>query len=352
VRLASFHFVRYVEDDAPLASARRNHHPMKDEPGMLKTQKFLSYFEDLQRRERVEADADGRARLQAQLALAERAAFIPFDGVAHHYYEYGARGGVPVILLHGWDCSSYWFYRLAPILAENGFHVVAFDFRGHGFSESDPQERYSIPQFARDALALADAVGFAQFHLVSFSLGAAVALATAHLAPERVVGNVMMNFGDFEYDAFKERILPKLLDTIFRGLRWIKWWVPAYFYVWLTLCKRNVSILDVEIGISGLRSCDPRAALLAVTDIASEERVAQLRDASATLQSPTLVIVGDADPVIPFSESLRLAERIPQATMHILERTGHLVLFERADDINVLIADTLRGFATNGAVAR
>ncbi len=279
--------------------------PSKDEPGMLKTQKFLSYFEDLQGRARVEADADVRARLQAQLALAERAAFISFDGVAHHYYEYGARGGVPVVLLHGWDCSSYWFYRLAPILAENGFHVVAFDFRG-----------------------------------------------TAQLAPERVVGNVMMNFGDFEYDAFKERILPKLLDTIFRGLRWIKWWVPAYFYVWLTLCKRNVSILDVEIGISGLRSCDPRAALLAVTDIASEERVAQLRDASAALQSPTLVIVGDADPVIPFSESLRLAERIPQATMHILERTGHLVLFERADDINVLIADTLRGFATNGAVAR
>lgn len=56
---------------------------------------------------------------------------------------------------------------------------------------------------------------------------------------------------------------------------------------------------------------------------------------------PTLVITGEFDPVVPFADSLRLAQTIPVARLHILLRTGHLVLFERPDDIERLTAEWL-----------
>ena len=81
---------------------------------------------------------------------------------------------------------------LAADLAGRGNRVVTFDFLGHGDSDR-PQEmgRYSMPEFARQAVALLDHLELEQAVVGGTSLGANVTLEVAALAPERVRGMVI-----------------------------------------------------------------------------------------------------------------------------------------------------------------
>ncbi len=300
------------------------------------TEKFRRHLAELARREQRETQPPQPEVFAVMRAFADRARFVSVQGVLHHVYEYGPANGRPVLLLHGWDCSSYWFYRLAPILGEHGFRVVAFDFRGHGFSASAADNRYDLLTLAQDTLMLADALGMPQFDLVSFSLGSAVALLIGAQAPERVSRQVIMNFGLFRYGALQARLLPVVLKTIFDTLRRIPSKTFVYRYVSATLCQREVTWCDVEMAFTSLVHCDSHAAFLAVTDLVQPERVTQIQRAAAT-GAPTLVITGEFDPVVPFADSERLAQLLPTAHLHSLLRTGHLVLFERPDEIERLV---------------
>lgn len=273
--------------------------------------------------------------------FAARAKFVKVDGIVHHYLEFGETTAPVVMLLHGWDCSSYWFHRIGPQLARAGYRAIAFDFRGHGFSESDPKERYDIPRLASEVLAVADALNINRFHVASFSLGSAVAIFVSHLAPDRVRGQVVMNFGLFGYGALKERVLPRLLNTVFNGLRRIPSATAVYRYISVAMCQRELDPLDITMGLTALHNCDPRAAFLAVSDLVTPERTDHLAAAAAGIHAPFLSIVGEFDPIIPFAESHRLAAHTPKGEMHILERTGHLVLFERPDEIEKIIVRRL-----------
>lgn len=305
------------------------------------TEKYHRHLDLLACRRRVANTPEEFLELEYFDRFAARAKFVKVDGITHHYLEFGEPGAPVVMLLHGWDCSSYWFHRLGPQLARAGYRAIAFDFRGHGFSESDPKERYDIPRLASEALAVADALNINRFHVASFSLGAAVAIFVSHLAPERVRGQVVMNFGLFGYGALKERLLPNLLNTVFNGLRRVPSATMIYRYISVAMCQRDLDPLDIAMGLTALRNCDPRAAYLAVSDLVTAERTDHLVAAAAGIHAPFLSVVGEFDPIIPFAESHRLAARAPKGEMHILERTGHLVLFERPDEIERIIVGRL-----------
>ena len=64
--------------------------------------------------------------------------FVKANGVEHHYLEWGASDGAPLILLHGIGlCAQVWS-RTGRELSED-YHVLAFDLRGHGDSEKPGQ---------------------------------------------------------------------------------------------------------------------------------------------------------------------------------------------------------------------
>ena len=60
------------------------------------------------------------------------------------------------------------------------------------------------------------------------------------------------------------------------------------------------------------------------------------------ITAPTLVLSGANDPVVPPVNARILAARIPNATVHVVPDTGHLLLMERAPQCAALIAEFLR----------
>jgi pimeloyl-ACP methyl ester carboxylesterase len=60
----------------------------------------------------------------------------------------------------------------------------------------------------------------------------------------------------------------------------------------------------------------------------------------------TLVISGDDDPLIPVANAKMLAERIPQARLEIIERSGHLFLWDEAERLGERIRRFLNAAPT------
>lgn len=113
-------------------------------------------------------------------------------GIRVHVAEAGPEDGPPVVLLHGWP-QHWWCWRgVIPVLADAGFHVIAPDLRGHGWSDA-PAEGYDKEQFASDALALLDAMGIERTAFVGHDWGGWTGQLVALRAPARIERLVLCN---------------------------------------------------------------------------------------------------------------------------------------------------------------
>jgi 3-oxoadipate enol-lactonase len=98
--------------------------------------------------------------------------------------------GTAVLLLHGLGGSADdWRLQRAEFAAR--YRVVIPDLRGYGASER--REPFTIPQHARDMVALLAALGIRRAHVVGLSMGGAIAIELAYRSPATVAALVLAN---------------------------------------------------------------------------------------------------------------------------------------------------------------
>jgi pimeloyl-ACP methyl ester carboxylesterase len=126
----------------------------------------------------AQASRSGLVRISAN-GMTFRARIAGFDSIPDK---------PTVILLHGFPVTSAMWIELIEPLARAGFQVVAFDQRGYS-PEARPAnlDAYDVDKLTDDVMAVADAVGASQFHLVGHDWGAAVGWSTVLTYPERVL---------------------------------------------------------------------------------------------------------------------------------------------------------------------
>ncbi|GHO48435.1 alpha/beta fold hydrolase [Ktedonospora formicarum] len=117
---------------------------------------------------------------------------IACDDVNLHYVEWGQEG-TPIVFLHGLTANAMCFQSFADVLAPS-YRVIAYDLRGRGDSDK-PSTGYSVPQHARDLLALLDALQLDRPIIVGHSLGALIALYFAAHYPEKLSKLVLIDAG-------------------------------------------------------------------------------------------------------------------------------------------------------------
>ncbi len=94
------------------------------------------------------------------------------DGAKIYYEDQGS--GQPILLVHGWTCSSKFWQKNAPQLA-TGYRVITIDLRGHGNS-SKILSGHTIGQYARDVREVIERLGLKNVVLAGWSLGGPVVL--------------------------------------------------------------------------------------------------------------------------------------------------------------------------------
>lgn len=115
------------------------------------------------------------------------------NGLQHHVLRWDG-GGERIVLMHGFlDLAWSWKWVAEP-LAEAGFDVIAFDFRGHGESEWIGAGGYyyfwdyllDLDELLQKLPAARQGAG-GRVHLVGHSMGGIVASLYAALRPERLL---------------------------------------------------------------------------------------------------------------------------------------------------------------------
>ena len=119
------------------------------------------------------------------------------DGIRIVYRDEGH--GEPILLIHGFasNTATNWADpRWISLLLESGRRVIAFDNRGHGFSEKlyDPS-LYGAPSMAEDARRLLDHLGIERADVLGYSMGARIAAFLVLRHPERVRSVILGGLG-------------------------------------------------------------------------------------------------------------------------------------------------------------
>lgn len=121
------------------------------------------------------------------------------DGHNVFYREAGNRKNPTILLLHGFPTSSHMFRTLIPLLAD-GYHVIAPDLMGFGFSDipSRNQFKYTFENLAAMVEKFTKVVKLKQYALYIFDYGAPVGLRLALKHPEQVTAIISQNGNAYE----------------------------------------------------------------------------------------------------------------------------------------------------------
>lgn len=119
--------------------------------------------------------------------LTERLTSYTRAGLEFDVVDSGPLDGPIVVLLHGFPQRAGSWDAVRARLNDEGLRTLAPDQRGYSPGARPPRRRdYTIGQLVADVLALFDAAGAEQVHLVGHDWGANVAWSVASVRPDRI----------------------------------------------------------------------------------------------------------------------------------------------------------------------
>jgi pimeloyl-ACP methyl ester carboxylesterase len=225
-----------------------------------------------------------------------------------------------VLLLCGIGAKRQGWYRQLPVLGER-FRCLALDYRDVG--DSDPAAGpYGIRDVAGDALALAGELGVERASLVGISMGGFIALEMTLARPafvERLV-LVVTSAGGPAHVSTSPEVMRALLpgdETVEsgEGARRVCSLVAGPGFA-----ERDPEAIDEFVEIARHRPMHVDAYLRQLAACRAHDVAARLGE----IDVPTLVIHGDADPLVPIANGRFLAEHIAGAQLIVYEGVGHI----------------------------
>lgn len=260
-----------------------------------------------------------------------RARELVLGGEGVRVVEAGDAGGDPVLLLHGWGASAYNFRWLLPLLAGEGFHAIAPDLRGHGWSAKPlAPDAYRADAMVEWVRALLDALGVGRALVVGQSLGGAIALDSARALPDRVRAAVLLAPIGFA------PIGRVTLARAFGVARWPAPRTPRWLVSWILDRiygdRRRWSERDVDEYWLPLRARETRAAML--------QLVAEF-DFTPRVPGPVPRLVirfGERDRLIPWAAAANRARDWPGADVSVIPGAAHVPAEEAPEEVAAAIA--------------
>ena len=263
--------------------------------------------------------------MHLQVHLKSRATRLS-TGLTLQYVEQGQRSGVPVLLLHAYVDSWRSFERVLEHLPDT-IHAFAPSQRGHGDSERPPTG-YAAADLVADLAAFMDAVELDAAVLVGSSSAADTVRRFAVEHPDRTLGLVLVGtFSTFPADAPAVRELGEEISALTDPIDpdFIREFVagtggdavPPDFRETMVAESGKVPAHVWREMFDGLLTAPPIAG---------------------TIDAPTLILWGDADPICSRAEQQALLDAIPLAELVTYPGAGHGVHWEQPERVAADIA--------------
>jgi pimeloyl-ACP methyl ester carboxylesterase len=267
---------------------------------------------------------------------------IPFDGAVIRGEADGF--GYPVVFLHSGVTDRRMWAEQMQLLAEEGYHVISYDRRGHGETTTQDVAFNHLV----DLEALLDRLSIHAAIFVGSSMGGGLAIDFALEHPERTIALVLMGTAvtgaeGYEVDEEVEQLEEAYEYARERGNIGTANRIQAHQW------------LDGPYGEAGRVTGNARELFLAMNEIrlnhpelTQEERPEPAFGNVHTINAPTLLVVGELDcsDIIAIHEDL--SEEIENSFAVVLEETAHFPNLERPDLFNPILAEFLEAVTGQG----
>ena len=258
------------------------------------------------------------------------------DGIRIRYAARGPESEVPVVLLHGFGGDlGNWLFNI-DALAE-AFRVLALDLPGHGQSsvqlplglrsDDDPPES-ALSVLSAFVARWLDAIGVERAHFAGHSMGAAIAAQLALDAPERVASLALIcpaGLGESINTDYTEGF------TAAESRRELKPIIEQLFHHPELVTRSLLEDLLKYKRIDGVPQLLQRLGS-ALFHKGKQRETPGLKLADAAL--PLLVIWGESDRIVPAAQA---ANAPKHAQVEIIKGAGHMVMLEKASEVNALL---------------
>jgi pimeloyl-ACP methyl ester carboxylesterase len=257
------------------------------------------------------------------------------------YYEIHG-SGAPLVLISGLGYNQWQWHKMVPGLAEH-FQVITFDNRGVGQTDA-PAGPYSAALLAADTVGLLRELGLPKAHVMGHSMGGFIAQEMALSYPEMVDKLILAstNFGGPRHQPITQEAMAVLMDVTSDPVtRFKNGLVVSTAPGW---SENNAAMIDEWLQWRVANPINPVAyqAQMAIgLGLLSEAACFEHR--LADIQSPTLILFGAHDKVVPPGNADLLAAKIPHSTVHILPNAGHFFPIETPEEANEAVVKFLIG---------
>ncbi len=272
---------------------------------------------------------------------------IPSNGLQLEVVDEGPRNGPPLLMIMGLGMQLIaWPEGLVQQLIERGFRVIRFDNRDIGLSSHldeqglpnlglaamlyalhlpTPQPAYTLRDMAADALGLLDALQLREAHVLGASMGGMIAQHLALLAPERVrsLSLMMTSSGSRRLPGPSMKLRAALLsrparpddlDCVIDHMQGI------YRLIGSPGFAAAPAELRGRVAAHVRRSHHPRGVARQLAAVVADSQRASL---IKQIRTPTHIIHGKADPLVPPAAAPDLQRRIAGATLDLIDGMGH-----------------------------
>jgi pimeloyl-ACP methyl ester carboxylesterase len=235
--------------------------------------------------------------------------YIEIDSVCIYYQVAGA--GPPVVLVHGLSGSGRWWARNIAALADS-FHLHVIDLIG--FGESRAGHRFVLGEAADYLVRWLDRLAIPRASVVGHSMGGFIAADLAAHHPDRVDRLMLVDAValPFSHSYWQQAL----------GLAQGLWRLPLGF---------------VPVLLADAYRAGPRTILKAARELLTSD----LRPMLARIQTPTLVVWGERDSVVPIELGERLTACLPNARFRVIPGAGHNPMWDRPAEFNRAALDFL-----------
>jgi pimeloyl-ACP methyl ester carboxylesterase len=254
------------------------------------------------------------------------------EGVTVHLRDEGPRDAPVIMLLHGSNADLHTWEPWVETLKVQ-YRVIRFDQVGHGLTGPDPQHDYSRENYVEDIRQVADTLGLGRFILGGNSMGGKHALAFAAAHPERLAGLVLVDASGgpmLKLDKAKKE------DEDSGNIGFAIAQTPGINLLVEQITPRSLIRQSLEQSVS-VQSVVTEAAVDRYWELlrypgnrrATLKRFGYPYDplseaAIAGITTPTLILWGAQDRLIPVEAGQWLAKTMPNNKLVIYPGIGHL----------------------------
>lgn len=264
-----------------------------------------------------------------KLLYANRASqFLPLMGMNVHYRDEGnSQDSIPIVLIHGTSSSLLTWDSVVDNLKEK-HRIIRMDIPAFGLTGPNPTKDYSFDYYTRfiDSFLLKLAVK--KCIVIGNSLGGGIAWHYALAYPQKVAKLVLVDASGFSsLTKSKGAIGFKIAQTPVLN-QIVKFVTPRFLVrksledVYADDSRISDSLVDIYFKMT-LREGN-RSALIdrmrAGFQIESEK--------IATIKTPTLIIWGEQDQLIPVAHAYQFQKAIPNSQLSIFKSVGHVPMEE------------------------